>query len=133
MIVMTKASSDLTVSYLRTWSRAEAASPTYVARIYAPRVRFYGRVLDRNGLVTEKRRFVRRWPVRQYTLRPGTLRVTCEERYRQCRVASVLDWRAENPARRRRSRGSSSFEQRLDFSADQPAVVHESGRVLTRG
>ena len=133
MIAMTKASSDLTASYLQTWSRAEAASPDYVARIYAPRIRFYGRTVDRTGLVNEKQRFVRRWPVREYALRPGTVRVTCNQRSRSCLVASVLDWRAENPARRRTSRGSSSFEQRLDFSADQPVVVHESGRVLTRG
>jgi hypothetical protein len=133
MIAMRKASSDLTTSYLQVWSTAQAASPAYVARIYAPRIRFYGRMVDRNGLVQEKRRFVRRWPVRHYALRPGTVRVTCDERSRLCLVASIFDWRAENPARRRTSRGSSSLEQRLDFSADQPAVVHESGRVLTRG
>jgi hypothetical protein len=133
MIVMTKASSDLTTSYLQVWSTPQAASPTYVTRIYAPRIHFYGRTVDRSGLVREKRRFVRRWPVRHYAVRPGTVRVTCDQRSNSCLVASILDWRAENPARRRTSRGSSSFEQRLDFSADQPAVVHESGRVLTRG
>lgn len=128
---MEKASSNLTTSYLQTWSRAQAASPAYVARIYAPRIHFYGRMLDRKALVNEKQRFVRRWPVREYALRPGTLRVTCEQRSGLCRVASVLDWQAENPARRARSQGSSSFEQRVRFSADQPTVVHESGRVLS--
>jgi hypothetical protein len=70
MIAMRKASFDLTTSYLQVWSTAQAASPAYVARIYAPRIRFYGRMVDRNGLVQEKRRFVRRWPVRHYALRP---------------------------------------------------------------
>lgn len=129
---MRRASSDLTVSYLQTWATPQAASPAYVARVYAPRIRFYGSLLDRNGLVNEKRRFVRRWPVRQYAMRPGTVRVTCDQRSRMCRVASILDWRAESPARRAASQGSSSFEQRFDFSADRPAVVHESGRVLPR-
>jgi hypothetical protein len=128
---MKKASSDLTTSYLQAWSGSQAASPAYVARVYAPRIRFYGRTLDRKDLVKEKQRFVRRWPVRAYALRPGTLRVSCEPSSGLCRVASVLDWRAENPARRATSRGSSSFEQRVRFSADQPAVVHESGRVLS--
>ena len=127
---MSKASSDLTASYLRTWSTPQAASPAYVASVYAPRIRFYGRVLDRNGLVDEKRRFARRWPVRRYATRPGTLRVACDGRARLCRVSSVLDWQAQNPARRAASRGSSSFEQRFDFSAARPAVVHEGGRVL---
>lgn len=126
-----RVSADLTTSYLETWSTPQAASPAYVARVYAPRIRFYGRDLDRTGLVDEKRRFVRRWPMRRYALRPGTVRVTCDERSRICRVASVLDWRAESPARRAVSRGSSSFEQRVDLSADRPAVVYESGRVLT--
>ena len=128
---MRRASSDLTTSYLQAWSGAEAASPAYVARVYAPRIRFYGRMLDRTGLVNEKRRFVRRWPVREYALRPGTLRITCNQPSGLCRVASVLDWRAENPARRTASRGSSSFEQHVRFSANQPTVVHESGRVLS--
>jgi hypothetical protein len=65
---MEKASSNLTTSYLQTWSRAQAASPAYVARIYAPRIHFYGRMLDRKALVNEKQRFVRRWPVREYAL-----------------------------------------------------------------
>jgi hypothetical protein len=132
LIAMRKASSDLTTSYLQAWSAPQAASPAYVARVYAPRVSFYGRTFDRGGLVREKRRFVRRWPVRQYALRPGSARVTCNQRSKSCLVASTLDWRTENPARRLTSRGSSSFEQRLDFSADRPAIVHESGRVLPR-
>jgi hypothetical protein len=127
---MRRASSDLTASYLQAWSTPRAASPDYVTRVYAPRIRFYGRVLDRNGLVGEKRRFVRRWPVRQYAVRPGTVQVACDQRSRLCRVSSVLDWRAESPARRAVARGSSSFEQRFDFSTDRPAVVHEGGRVL---
>jgi hypothetical protein len=127
---MRRAAADLTASYLQTWSTAQAASSAYVGRVYAPRIRFYGRLLDRNSLVSEKRRFVQRWPVRKYAVRPGTLQVTCDGPSRACLVVTVLDWRAESPARRAASRGSSSFEQRIDFSADQPAVVHESGRVL---
>lgn len=127
---MQKASFDLTASYLRTWSMPQAATAPYVERVYADRVSFYGRTLDRNGLLDEKKRFVRRWPVRRYAVRPGTVRVFCDGAARSCRLLSVLDWQAASPARRAAARGSSSFEQRIDFSAARPAVVHESGRVL---
>src|SRR5918997_222968 len=122
---MKKASSDLTTAYLQAWSGSQAASPAYVARVYAPRIRFYGRTLDRKDLVKEKQRFVRRWPVRAYALRPGTLRVSCEPSSGLCRVASVLDWRAENPARRGASRGASSLPPRGPLPADPPPPVHE--------
>jgi hypothetical protein len=50
LIAMRKASSDLTTSYLQAWSAPQAASPAYVARVYAPRVSFYGRTFDRVAL-----------------------------------------------------------------------------------
>ena len=124
-------SADLARSYLQTWSSNARVALDQVPRLYAPRVRFYGRVLDRNRLLREKAAFVQRWPVRHYAHRPGTVQINCDAGSRRCLVRSVIDWRAESPARRAVSRGASRFEQGIDLSGSRPVVFLESGAVLS--
>jgi hypothetical protein len=127
-------SAELSRSYLRTWSSDTRAALADVHRVYAPRVRFYGRVLNRRELAWEKERFIQRWPVRRYSHHPGTMRVACSAASRKCMVRSVINWRTENPARRAVSAGSSRFEQGVAFSprSSRPLVFHESGALLSR-
>ena len=125
-------SAELSRSYLRTWSASGSAALAQVPRLYAPKVRFYGRLVDRNMLAREKRAFIRRWPVRSYAHRPGTIRVACDTPTSRCTVRSVIDWRTASPARRAVSQGSSRFEQGIAFSESKPAVFHEGGAVITQ-
>lgn len=126
-------SADLANSYLRLWSSSNEAALADVHEIYAPRVKFFGRGMDRRSLAAEKKRFVRRWPIRTYTHRPGTMRVQCNPTTRACVVKSIIDWEAAAPQRRTVSRGSSRFELGVDFSGPQPLVLYENGRVISRG
>jgi len=119
-------------SYLQLWSSDSRAAIAQVPQLYAPRVLFYGRVLNRRGLMREKARFVQRWPVRHYAHRPGTMRVSCEAHAPRCMVRSIIDWRAESPARRAASQGSSRFAQGINFSAPNPVVFREGGSVISR-
>lgn len=114
--------------YLDTWSSNGHASLRDVGRIYAPRVRFYGRVLTHSGLEAEKRRFLERWPSRRYALRPGTVRVACDGRV--CTVNAILDWSAQSASRRAATRGTSRFVQAVDFSPGRPVIIAETGFVL---
>lgn len=123
-------SADLTRAYLHTWSTNSRAALADVPRIYAPRVNFYGRVVTHDALRREKAQFVRRWPIRHYSLRPGTMRVACETESRRCMVRSIIDWRAANSARKVSSRGSSTFEQGVDLTASRPLIFRESGAVI---
>jgi hypothetical protein len=123
-------SADLTRTYLHTWSTDAEAAIADVRRLYASRVNFYGRYLTREGLLREKVKFIRRWPIRHYSVRPGTMRVACEAQRQRCVVRSIIDWRAESSARRALSRGSSTFEQGVDFAASRPLVFRESGGVI---
>jgi hypothetical protein len=125
-------SADIANSYLRLWSSSNEAALADVHEIYAPRVKFFGRGMDRRSLAAEKKRFVRRWPVRTYTHRPGTMRVQCNPATRACVVKSIIDWEAAAPQRRVVSRGSSRFELGVDFSGSQPLVLYENGRVISR-
>lgn len=123
-------SAEFSASYLRTWSTDTRASLLDVPHIYAARVNFYGRSLNHAALIREKAQFARRWPNRQYSLRPGTLNVQCDERGPQCVVRAVIDWRAESPARKATARGTSTFLQALDLAAERPLVVRETGAVV---
>jgi hypothetical protein len=124
-------SADLTRAYLHTWSTNARVALADVPRLYAPRVSFYGRVLDHRALLREKAQFVRRWPARHYSLRPGTIRVACDGPSQRCVVRSVVDWQAESPVRKASARGSSTFEQGVDFVSSRPLVFRETGSVIS--
>jgi hypothetical protein len=126
-------SADLANSYLRIWSSSDEGALADVHEVYAPRVKFYGRVLDKRGITAEKMRFVRRWPIRRYSLRPGTTQVDCDQAKRACMVTTLIDWEAASPRRRAVSRGVSEFKLGIGFSGPQPMVVYEGGRVIARG
>ena len=126
-------SADLANTYLQIWSSSDTAALDDVDEVYAPRVNFYGRILDKRRLAEEKMRFVRRWPVRRYSLRPGTTRVACDRDRRSCVVKTLIDWTAASPRRRKRSRGISEFELGVGFAGSQPLIIYEGGRVVARG
>ena len=126
-------SADLANSYLRIWSSSDEAALQDVHEVYAPRVNFYGRMLDKRGITAEKMRFVRRWPIRRYSLRPGTTHVNCDQARRSCVVKTLIDWTAAAPQRRQVSRGVSAFELGIGFAGGQPLVISEGGRVVGRG
>ena len=125
-------SAELSRSYLRTWSANGSAAVAEVPRLYAPKVRFYGRIVDRRALAREKQAFIRRWPIRSYAHRPGTIRVACELSASQCTVRSVIDWKAASPGRRAVAQGTSRFEQGIAFSTSRAAVFLESGEVISQ-
>jgi hypothetical protein len=133
LATMRDLSADLANSYLRIWSSNDEAALQDVHEVYAPQVNFYGRTLDRRGIAAEKMRFVRRWPIRRYSLRPGTTRVDCDPRRRSCVVRTLINWTAASPQRRQVSRGVSEFELGVGFMGSQPVVVYEGGRVVHRG
>ena len=99
---------DTAYAYLQAWSAGGDAVPFDVRDFYGPRVSFFGRTVDRSGLYAEKRRFARRWPVRRYEHRPGTMTVSCTAESQACLVRSVGDWTAAPPARAPPPRGAAA-------------------------
>ena len=133
LAAMRDLSADLANSYLRIWSSGDGAALQDVHEVYAPRVNFYGRILDKRGIMAEKMHFVRRWPIRRYSLRPGTTRVDCNQGKRACIVTTLIDWEAASPYRRVVSRGISEFKLGVGFAGPRPLVIYEGGRVVARG
>ena len=125
---MEQRAADLSRAYLEAWSFDTTAALRHVGELYAPRIRFYGRDLHRAALYVEKRRFIQRWPIRRYALRPGTVSVTCKAH--RCTVTGLMDWRAASPSRHAVAHGASRFVQTFDLSTGTPLIVAETGSVL---
>lgn len=119
-------------SYLTTWSASNrvalAASPDF----YGEAVRFHGRDLSGSDLIQHKRRFVQRWPVRQYRHRPGTLRVVGCDARQICRIQSLFDFTAVSPRRSASSQGVGTLQLDVSFRGPRPVIVSEASRVIRR-
>jgi hypothetical protein len=127
------AAETLAGAYLDYWSAPNAVTLDATPDFYAPRVEFHGRLLSARALFEEKKRFVRRWPERQYTPRPDTLRTACDPGTGTCVVKTVFDFIAANPARRRRSEGTGTLELVVSVAGQQPVIIAETSRILRRG
>jgi len=127
------AAEALAGAYLDYWSAPNAVTLDATPDFYAPRVEFHGRLLSARALFEEKKRFVRRWPARQYTPRPDTLRTACDPGTGTCVVKTVFDFIAANPARHRRSEGTGTLELVVSVAGQQPVIIAETSRILRRG
>lgn len=121
---------DVVYAYLDAWSSENKAALTGVDYFYATHVTFFGRRVGRAAVRDDKLRFARRWPVRHYDHRPGTMKIACDVDTKLCHVRSILDYRAESPHRGARAEGSAEFELGISFAGARPVVVYETGRVL---
>jgi hypothetical protein len=116
--------------YLSSWSAPNDEALEATADLYADRVLFHGRNMSLGRLMGEKRRFVRRWPERQYRAQPDSLKVTCDPQGQFCTVHTVFDFTAENPRRRRRTEGVAALQVIVSFAEGQPVIVAENSMVL---
>ena len=118
----------LTADYLATVSGPGDAMVGAANRIYATRVRFYGRPVDTAGLAAEKRSFVQRWPVRRYE--PRAMSTACDAE--TCTIRTLVDFRTANPDRGAVSAGEAELILEVGFAGARPYILGETGRVLRR-
>jgi len=102
--------------------------------IYADQVNFFGQSYSRGQVIGESQRNVARWPIEQYSIKPGSLQIDCDEQWLSCRASGFVDFDARSPARNQRSWGTASFEYVLKFASvtAAPKITQESGEVKTR-
>jgi len=112
-------------SYYEAWSRGNAEALVFMDRAYSETINFYGKPKTRVYVVDEKVKFVMRWPVRAYNVKPGTATVSCAT---YCVVAGIVDWYAKRDVGGGVSSGSARFLISWDPSTGK--IVSESGEVL---
>ncbi|MET0528399.1 MAG: hypothetical protein ABW003_08645 [Microvirga sp.] len=130
LVAQEESARNLAVSYLDTWSDANHRAVQATPAFYGSTVMFHGRQVSVQNLLSEKRRFMERWPERHYRYRPETMIVMCQPGGTSCRVRAVYDFDASNSARGRHSRGTGVHDLVVSFAADKAVIVSESSRVL---
>jgi plasmid stabilization system protein ParE len=127
-----EAAQELAVDYLHFWSAPNAQALEATPEFYASRVVFHGRMMTDRALLEEKRRFVQRWPEREYRHRENSIRVSCDPSGQACTVQSVFDFTAANSARGKRTQGAATLELVVSFAGDRPVIASENSLVHNR-
>lgn len=113
--------------FFASWSDPSDPDGQQMRRYYGPMVNFYGKQISIAELMDTKEQFARRWPVRLYRIRDGSLRISCSTAD-VCKAAGVLNWKASSSANSRYSSGTATFS----FILDNGLIIEEHGRVLSR-
>jgi hypothetical protein len=120
------------IDYLNAWSASNRQALQVTPEFYGSRVLFHGERNSFGALLAKKRRFAQRWPDRNYRYRKNTMNVRCSPDGDTCTVRSAFDFEAANPKLNRRSRGVAAHELVVSFAGDQPMIISENSRVLSR-
>ena len=115
------------MDYFAAWSDPSDPDGASIGTFYWSTVRFYGKDIPLNDLMSQKLAFARRWPSRAYVARSASMTVTCSDEH-LCTVTGVVDWRASNDGVGRRSTGVATFAMGLRDGL----IVSEAGSVLAR-
>lgn len=112
-------------SYHDAWSRGNFEALTFMDKAYAETVNFYGKATAKAEVLGEKKNFANRWPVRAYSVKPGSLKITCTE---TCNIEGVLDWFTKRIAGNKTSSGSAAFS--LIWDHEKEVIISENGKVI---
>jgi hypothetical protein len=100
--------------------------------LYADQVLYFGKERQHADVVSQLTKFVARWPIRSYVVRPQSLKVRCDAQTSKCDVSGLIDFDVKSPARKQRSQGVERVDYSLSFrpGVKLPVIVNESGRVV---
>jgi len=118
--------------YFAHWSEANDQALSYFNSIYALSVVFYGASVNRAEIMKQKLAYAERWPLRIYTLKPGTVAAPCADDGSTCTVGGVVEWDCRSPTRKVHSIGTANFSLTVSFASGMPQVTGESGSVIGR-
>jgi hypothetical protein len=87
-------------------NHANDSSLFYFGQKYSDKVRYFGKLVPKQSVLNDKGAFFEKWPVRDYSVQPGSVIVTCKTSS-ECTAEGVLDWKISGPILN--SRGSATF------------------------
>jgi hypothetical protein len=94
----------------------------------------FKKLVHSNDLVAEKYKFITRWPIRNYRVRPGTVTVSPQPQTGWLDVTGIVDWTCSAPDRgQATSIGSEQFSFELfDEGGGHFTIIAEDAQILTR-
>jgi hypothetical protein len=102
----------------------------YARRTLDEQVDYYGKPTSRTDVLKDKEKYVARWPVRSYRVQSDSVRTVCDPDTSRCQIAGLVDFDLSDPAKNRKTQGTSTFEFGIRFGPDGPKLFHEQGKVL---
>lgn len=126
--ILGTSAANTVLRYFSAWSNAADPDGQSVREFYGDEVDYYGKQLGLADVMEQKTQFARRWPLRSYTLRGGSVQTQCSDQTRACKVVGLVDWRAGSDARSRYSSGTAKFALVLRNGL----IVSEHSRVISR-
>lgn len=116
-------------------TRSQGSAAEYLdhaRRTLDDQVDYYGAPTSRADVLKDKEKYVARWPLRSYLVRPGSVRTSCDTATSRCRIAGLVDYSLSDPAKNRKTQGTSTFEFGVRFGPDGPKLFYEQGKLLPK-
>jgi ATP-dependent protease ClpP protease subunit len=124
-------SGEFVLGIFNIWSQDNYSTQNKLSSLYSDNINFYGSYRTRTSVIDEKIQFMNRWPIRNYVARSNSLNISCDNN-KICTIQGVVDWNAKSIERNASSSGLASFEYVIDLSTNNPKIVSENGKVLSR-
>jgi len=105
----------------------------HARRTLDEQIDYYGKPTSRADVLKDKEKYVARWPVRSYRVQAGSVRTVCDAASSRCQIAGLVDYTLSDPAKNRKTEGTSTFEFGVRFGADGPKLFYEQGKLLPAG
>lgn len=86
--------------------------------------------ITRQEILTDKKQYADRWPIRFSSARPATIKVGCTAV--TCRVTGIYDWQVSNPSSKKHLSGVASFDYTVKVNGSGYRVIAEEGNVIER-
>ena len=120
--------SEFVIRYVSFENEKPERSLTLVATAYAPLVLHFGKWKTREEVLASYRRFIKQWPNRRFTVKPGSLTVSCAVDQSQCVVDVILNGEASSSERKKESIGLMSRHIVLDRDGNNFAIAAFDGK-----
>jgi len=104
-------------------------SLSYLEGKYPAQVNYYGKMLSKESVLNDKKTFFKKWPARNYSIRPSSVTVTCETEKR-CKTEGIVDWEASGSILNSKGAAALSLMWILQDSAWK--ISSETSQVLDR-
>ena len=122
--------SDFVIRYVSFENEEPEQSLTLVATAYAPLVSHFGTMKTREEVLTAYAQFIKLWPRRRFTIKPGSLTVSCDVNQSQCVVDVILNGETSSSERKKKSIGVMSRHIELNRDGNNFAIAVFEGKDL---
>ena len=111
-------------------NKPNATTFAYLQQKYSEQVIYFGKTLPKANVVADKKAFLQRWPVRNYSLIADSLRVACDIQT-TCTSEGKVEWSATNA--RASSQGTAAFLYGWSLEGGVWKIRSETSKVISRG